>query len=325
MILGMAAIVVAAACALAVATALGSRAIERRHPPGGIFVDVSGGRLHLVDLHPPSGADADGPPVVLLHGASGSLEDMRIALGDELGRRYRVILVDRPGHGWSDRGGGTGAEPDRQAALIVEALDRLGIGKAIFVGHSWSGALATALALAYPQRTCGLILLAPVTHPWPGRVSWYYDAAAAPVVGELLVRTLVMPVGWLLLESAADRVFAPQSAPADYVERAGISLLLRPAEFRANARDVAGLKAFVAAQAPRYRQIAAPVTIITGDRDRTVSPTIHSRALAEAVPHARLIILAGVGHMPHHAAPGTVAAEVGRMAGLCRTGLPAAD
>jgi pimeloyl-ACP methyl ester carboxylesterase len=102
-------------------------------------------------------------------------------------------------------------------------------------------------------------------------------------------------------------------------------LLLRPAEFRANARDVAGLKAFVAAQAPRYRQIAAPVTIITGDRDRTVSPTIHSRALAEAVPHARLIILAGVGHMPHHAAPGTVAAEVGRMAGLCRTGLPAAD
>jgi pimeloyl-ACP methyl ester carboxylesterase len=321
MILAAAAVVLAAAGALAVATALGSRALERRHPPGGTFVDVSGGRLHLVDLRPPSGADADGPPVVLLHGASGSLEDMRMALGDHLGRRHRVILVDRPGHGWSDRGGGSGAEPARQAGLIVQGLDRLGVGKAIFVGHSWSGALVTALALAYPQRACGLVLLAPVTHPWPGGVSWYYDAAAAPVVGELLARTLVMPVGRLLLTSGVDRVFAPQSAPEDYIERAGIALLLRPTEFRANARDVTGLKAFVTAQAPHYREIAVPVTIITGDIDKTVSPAIHSRALAVALPHARLIILPGVGHMPHHAAPDIVTAEVGRMADLCRIGM----
>jgi len=318
MILAAAAVVLAAAGALAVATALGSRALERRHPPGGTFVDVSGGRLHLVDLRPPSGADADGPPVVLLHGASGSLEDMRMALGDHLGRRHRVILVDRPGHGWSDRGGGSGAEPARQAGLIVQGLDRLGVGKAIFVGHSWSGALVTALALAYPERIVGLILLAPVTHPWPGGVSWYYDAATMPLVGGLLVRTLVMPLGGLLLGSAVDRVFAPQAAPANYVGRAGLALLLRPSEFSANARDVTGLKAFVTAQAPRYGRITAPVVIITGDSDRTVSPAIHSRALAEALPHARLIVLPGVGHMPHHVAPEIVAAEVSRMAGLSR-------
>jgi pimeloyl-ACP methyl ester carboxylesterase len=174
------------------------------------------------------------------------------------------------------------------------------------------------LALAHPERTCGLILLAAATHPWPGGVTWYYDAATMPLVGDVFVRTLVMPLGTLLLKGGVDRVFAPQAAPANYVERTGLALHLRPADFLANARDIGGLKAFVTAQAPRYRDITAPVVIITGDRDKTVSPTIHSQALAHALPHAKLIILPGVGHMPHHVAPDIIAAEVDRMASLIR-------
>jgi hypothetical protein len=78
---------------LAALTAYGVRRIERSHPPAGRFVEVAGGRLHLVELGP-----ADAPAVVLLHGASGNLADMRVALGGRLAQRYRVILVDRPGH-----------------------------------------------------------------------------------------------------------------------------------------------------------------------------------------------------------------------------------
>ena len=134
------------------------------------------------------------------------------------------------------------------------------------------------------------------------------------MVGRLLVHTLVMPLGALVLKATVARVFAPQAAPADYAARAAIPLVLRPAAFLANARDVAGLKPFVTRQAPRYGEIAAPVTIIVGDRDTTVSPRIHSQALARAIPHARLVMLPGVGHMPHHVAPDVVAAEVERMA-----------
>ena len=146
---------------LAAFTIYGVRRIERSHPPAGRFVEVAGGRLHLVEL-----GLADATVVVLLHGASGNLADMRVALGDRLAQRYRVILVDRPGHGWSDRPGGSAdASPARQAALIHQALDRIGVARAILVGHSWSGALATAYALAYPDAVAGLVLLAPVTHP----------------------------------------------------------------------------------------------------------------------------------------------------------------
>src|SRR5471030_2204256 len=149
------AVVAAVLGGLAAYTAIGVRGIERAHPPWGRFVEVAGGRLHLLELGSP-----DAPPVVLLHGASGNLQDMRLALGDRLASRYRVILVDRPGHGWSDRPDGpSGGSPARQAALIHQALERIGVTRAIVVGHSWSGALATAYALAYPANVTGLVLL----------------------------------------------------------------------------------------------------------------------------------------------------------------------
>jgi len=61
--------------ALAIVTAVGTLVIARAHPPSGRFVDVEGGRLHIVELGP-----ADAPAIVLLHGASGNLLDMRLAL-----------------------------------------------------------------------------------------------------------------------------------------------------------------------------------------------------------------------------------------------------
>jgi len=131
-----------------------------------------------------------------------------------------------------------------------------------------------------------------------------------PIVGWLFAHTLALPLSVLLLDGGVASVFTPQSAPPDYIRRAAIRLLLRPAEFIANAQDLAALKAFVTAQAPRYGEIGAPTVILTGSADTTVSPRIHARAIAAAVPHARLIMLAGVGHMPHHVAADAVIAAV---------------
>ena len=299
--------------ALLAATSIGTAVIERRHPPRGRFVDVTGGRMHVVDIGPPD--RRDGLPVVLLHGASANLEDMRVALGEGLARERRVIMIDRPGHGWSDRPGGEAdACPGRQAALILETLDGLGVRRALVLGFSWSGALATALALTAPARVAGLILLAPVTHPWRGGVSWYYRLAATPILGPLFGHTLALPVGAMMLASSARKAFVPQPQPDDYVTRAAIALVLRPTQFLANARDVAALKAGVAAQAPRYPGIDAPTVIVTGDKDRRVSPRIHSRALAAVLPRARLVVLPGVGHMLHHAAKDRIIREIERLA-----------
>jgi pimeloyl-ACP methyl ester carboxylesterase len=299
---------VALAGAGRVATAVLTRQVETRFPPRGRFVTVEGGRLHVLERGPASTPEGT---VLLLHGASGNAEDMMLNLGARLAERYRVLAIDRPGHGWSDRPGGRDdASPARQGALIRQALAQLGVDRALVVGHSWSGALAAHLALAAPDLVSGLVLLAGVTHPWPGGISWYYDVAANPAVGPVFTATVAAPVGAVLLDGAAESVFAPEAAPPDYVERAAVPLVLRPAEFAANAEDVQDLLAFVTAQAPRYGDIRVPTTIIHGDRDTTVSLDIHARALARQLPSARLVVLPGVGHMPHHTQTDLVVREI---------------
>jgi pimeloyl-ACP methyl ester carboxylesterase len=287
------------------ATALGATAIERQYPAAGQLVDVAGGRLHLLEIGSP-----DGVPVALLHGASGNLHDLRSSLGGRLSR-HRVILIDRPGHGWSDRpGGDDDSSPERQAMLVAQALEKRGIKRAVMVGYSWSGALATAYTLAYPDRVAALVLLAPVVYPWPGGIAWYYRLAATPVIGPLFARTIVLPLGFPLIGALARGLFMPQGMPDGYVRDAAIPMVLRPREFAANAHDVAALKGNVRRQSPRYGEIAAPTVIITGDRDTIVSPTIHSKALAAMLPHAKLIVLPGIGHAVQHVAANVVAAEI---------------
>ena len=290
--------VLVAFAALAAVTFIGTWAIERANPPAGRFVEVEGGRLHVVEL----GA-ADAPPVLLLHGASGNLADMRVALGERLAQRYRVILIDRPGHGWSDRpGGAADALPPAQARLIHQAVARLGVKRPIVVGHSWSGALATAYALAYPDAVKGLVLLAPVTHPWPGGIGWINDVVATSAIGPLIAHTLILPSGYFMLKPGVAGVFRPDIPPENYGERTGVAMLLRPREFIANAQDLVQLKEFVRAQSPRYGELKMPVTIIAGDKDPVVYTDIHSRAIARQAPQAKLMVLPDVGHMVQYVA-----------------------
>jgi pimeloyl-ACP methyl ester carboxylesterase len=311
-------IVTAVIGAGALITVVGTARIETAHPAAGRLIEVAGGRLHVLEIGPPiplgATATEEPLPVVLVHGASGNLQDLRLALGDRLAASRRVILVDRPGHGWSARpGGAADASPARQAALIAQALDRIGARRFVLLGHSFGGTVAAAFALAYPDRVAGLVLLAPVTHPWVGGLAWYNAILSTPVMGPLFARTVGLPLGALMLAGGAASVFAPEAVPAGYVRRAAIRLLLRPSELVANAQDVAVLKDFVTAQAPHYGEIAAPTIILTGDADTTVSPRIHARAIAAAVPDARLILLEGAGHMPQHTHTDAVMAAIGEL------------
>jgi pimeloyl-ACP methyl ester carboxylesterase len=304
-------ILVAVLVALALLTQAGVFVLERTYPPRGVRIDVAGAVLNVVDLGP---RDASLPAIVLLHGASSNLEVMR-PLAARLSDKHRVILIDRPGHGGSTRERVEDATPQVQARMIVEALDKLGIGPAITVVHSLAGAIGARMALDHPARVAGLVMLAPVTHPWRGGVGWYNKLVTTPVIGPLLAYTITLPLGLLVTPSGARGVFMPQTMPDDFVKASATRLLLRPQEFLANARELVDLKEAVAAQAPRYGEIDRPVTIISGDEnDKTVTTSIHSRTFALNVKNAKLIVLPGVGHMVQYAAPNLVVSEIEAMA-----------
>ena len=290
---------------------LGAQA-ARRYPPTGSFVSFDAGRLHYRERRP------DGPSrgtVVLIHGASSSHADMLTTLGPELAH-YRIVAFDRPGHGWSDRlEGDAMANPARQAAALMRGIDAIVPERFVLVAHSLGGAASTRIALEQPERLRGLVLLGGVTHPWPGGIAWYHHLTVWPVIGPLFTRLVGVPAASGLLEGGAESVFAPRPVTPGYLDAAQIGLLLRPATFRANSQDIAATLDFVTAQVPRYRDLQVPVIAITGDSDAIVSPVIHSAAIARQVPQGRFVLLPGVGHMPHHAAPEIVAAAVDELAG----------
>src|SRR5450631_3393603 len=186
---------VAALAVLALITQAGVLLLQRSFPAQGRMIEVAGATLHVVELGP---RDAAGPPIVMLHGASANLEAMRQPLGMRLAKNHRVILIDRPGHGWSTRARLEDSTPEIQGRMIDEALAKLGVGEAVLVVHSWAGALGARMALDYPQRVAGLVMLAPVAYPWPGGVGRYNRIVSVPVIGPLLAYTITLPLGTLL-------------------------------------------------------------------------------------------------------------------------------
>lgn len=285
------------------------RRIHRAWPPIGRKVEIDGLGIHFVDVH----AAPDAPTLLLIHGASGNLREPLAALQAGLGGRFRIVAVDRPGHGHSAAGGRGMSDPARQADLIAALLRRLGVGPCLALGHSWGAAVAAALAVAHPENVAGLVLLAPATHPWPGGVSRRARLFATPLLGRLLAELIVVPLGLRLIAPGVRAIFAPAAPPPCYAAEIGAALAIRPATFVATCRDIADLYPCLVRAAARYGEIRAPVEIVTGDVDSVVSPAIHAFGLARDIPGARLTVLPGAGHMPHWTRPADVVAAIERV------------
>lgn len=294
--------------ALAGVTQLEARRLEARFPPVGDFAEVDGVRLHYTDTGP---RDTDTPPIVLLHGASTSLLDFHASLLPALAQTHRVIAVDRPGHGYSERpaaaDAGAWPDPAAQARLLHGLLTRLGVERPALVGHSLAGAVVLAYLLEYPDGAAGGVLLAGGSHPWEGGVSWYNDLAGVPVLGGVFAHTLPLTVGRMLLADGLADAFAPNTPPPEYLQRTGVELTLRPATFLANAEDVRRLSPFLERQSAHYAYLRTPLLLITGDADDVVPAWNHAERLVREAPTAELVELPGIGHGLHHVTTSRVA------------------
>ncbi|MFD1745199.1 alpha/beta fold hydrolase [Rhizobium helianthi] len=258
------------------------------------------------------------PPIVFIHGASGNLRDQEAAFLAPLKGRAELLFVDRPGHGYSQRGGPENAYPDGQAAAISKLMEKLGIRKAIIVAHSFGGAIAASFALNHADKVIGTLYLAPATHPWPGGIDWHYRVTSTPVIGWLFSHTLAMPAGLLLMDGATKSVFAPNQRRETYVEEGAPALVLRPSAFQNNAEDVANLLGYVTRVSPRYTDIETPAIIMTGDSDPIVLANIHSVGLKRDIRNSELIWLQGVGHKPDYVATDLAIAAMEKLSGQPR-------
>ena len=292
--------------------------VEARFPPLGQFIEVDGRLVHAV-------VTGDGPDLVIVHGAGGNARDYTFDFVDRIKDRYRVIVFDRPGHGWTEQidpayGSPftTRAEsPAEQAAHLADAARQLGARRPIVMGQSYGGAVALAWALDHDPA--GVVIVSGASHPWPGSLSATYTVGGTLLGGAALIPMVaaLQPQGQI--DSALTRVFAPQPVPQGYARHFGAELALRRASLRANTRQVKTLRPHIVEMAERYPGLDLPVEIVHGAEDTIVPIDIHSEPLAARVSGAALTRLEGVGHMPHHAAPEAVIAAIDRAA--ARAGL----
>lgn len=320
----LALIVLLSIAALAAITLWKARGHEARaeaaYPPKGQFVEIDGHRVHAVVIGPEA---AEAPDLVLIHGASGSTRDMTFDLAPRLARDYRVIVLDRPGLGHTDRIGRGGASITEQAALLQQAAAQLGAARPIVLGHSYGGAVALAWAVTRPDALSALVPVAGAAKPWDGALPALYRVLSHPVLGPIAAPLITAFVPESYVEGAVAGIFAPQVPPEGYLSHVGAALTLRRETLRENALQRANLLTEIEALHSRYDGITVPIEIVHGSADTTVGLLIHARPLADQVPGAHLTDLDGIGHMPHHAAPDAVVAAIHRARN--RAGLHAAN
>jgi pimeloyl-ACP methyl ester carboxylesterase len=290
-----------------------SIAAEPGNGNAGVIMGVGGEGMNSVLV--PSRRGGDLPPIVFIHGASTNLLDPMYSFRAKLQGRAKMLFVDRPGYGFSQRGGPENAYPDGQADAIAALMEKRGIKRAIIVSHSFGGAVAASFALRHKNMVLGLVFLSPAVYPWPGGVEWYYNVTKTPVVGWLFATLVAPPAGLALIDKASRAVFAPNHRPDDYIRRTHAELALRPASFHNNAVDIANLNDYLKKVSPHYGEINAPTVVITGDTDAIVSPEIHSRHLAKAIPGARLITIHNMGHKSDYVASDVAIAAIETVAG----------
>lgn len=137
------------------------------YPPKRHFYEAIGRQLHYVET-----GDSLRQPVLFVHGSPGSWDNFKAFLKDTfLLAHCRLLSVDRPGFGESEKGGAEDELPT-QAAALLPILQRQN-QPVVLVGHSYGGPIIVQAATMYPQYIKGLVIVAGSVDPTLEPSNWY--------------------------------------------------------------------------------------------------------------------------------------------------------
>jgi pimeloyl-ACP methyl ester carboxylesterase len=217
-----------------------------------------------------------GPVLILIHGLGSSSEAWNADL-DSLAKSYRVIAIDLPGFGKSDR-----PKADYSvrylAGVVNEFMDSLGLTRATLAGNSLGGWVAALVALENPQKVSNLILVNSAGLRREGAPPVKLDPATRDEEKALLLT-----------------VFSNQSFVTDQVvdEQWEYSKEVRPVV----QSMLASFKSSPPFLDDRLKDIKVPTLVIWGRQDKMI-PLEAGKRFAKGIPGARLAVIENAGHLP---------------------------
>jgi 3-oxoadipate enol-lactonase len=244
--------------------------------------------------------DGSGPPVLCIMGLGGRGTDWNPAFVGAMAPRFEMIRFDNRGTGGSDRP----EEPYSLEVMADEAvgiLDAVGRGRAHVVGVSMGGMIAQLVALRHPTRVERLVLIA--THT--GGPSVVPPTPAA--MGALMADRSRPPD--VIAREAMTTITAPGFAARhpEAIEALVANAVRQPTPPASFARQMQAILA--SDRSPRLADIHAPTLVIHGTDDPLV-PYANGEHLARGIPGARLLTLAGCGHLPMWERPADLVREL---------------
>lgn len=256
-----------------------------------------------------------GPPMLLIHGtgaSSHSWEGLTLELGDE----FSLTIVDLPGHGFTEPVQRAAMTLPNVARLVGELLQVIGVQPRIIVGHSAGAAIAVRMTLdrhvAHPET---IVSLNGALLPWRGMAGWLFPSmaralAASGVVTPLLARRAAHP-------GAVERMLAGTGPLPPARSIAFYKLMMeRPAQVQA-ALDMMAMWDLESLRRDLPRLDSDLVLVACGE-DTAVQPDA-AFAVKDALRHAHVRYVRGLGHLAHEEAPAQIA-DLVRAA--CRVATP---
>ncbi len=254
----------------------------------GDYRHIAGIRLHLRDSGP-----KQAPVVILLHGFGSSLQTWD-AWAASLAMEYRVIRFDLPGFGL------TGPDPSgdysvrRGSDILLALMDQLGVERASIIGNSLGGKMAWNFAVDHPSRVSSLVLISPDGFASPG---FEYDKPASV---PLMVRLLPYTLPTALLRMSLAPAYGDPSKLTDATVQRYRDLMLAPGVRTAIIDRMA--QVVLKDPVPLLRRIQAPTLLLWGETDAMI-PFANAADYVRELPHATLVGLPGLGHVPFEEAP----------------------
>ena len=257
------------------------------------------GPVHYLDF------GGGGPPLVCIHGLSGSALNW-MAVGPALAERHRVLALDLRGFGRTPLGSGTRLRDNRR--LLDRFLHDVVGGPAVVVGNSMGGLVAVLQAAARPEAVSSLVLVDPAL-PWRGHRPFdlslwsFFGSLLPPILGEA---TLAWSGRRLGAERVVHGVLEACSADASRIPPDLVRALVEqeaerfasPRSFRALAQASRSLLWALGRRGlmRTYARVSAPALVLHGEKDRLV-PAGYSVAIGRRFGW-RVEVLPGVGHVP---------------------------
>ncbi|MET8047351.1 alpha/beta hydrolase [Streptosporangium sp. NPDC005286] len=224
----------------------------------------------------------DAPALVLIHGSASSARSWD-ALVPMLTGSHRVIRIDLLGHGRSAKPDGHSYATPDQARRVGQALDRLGVKHAIFVGHSSGGVVATALAEQRPDLVTALVLI----NTGPSLDAFIVAGSAA-----------IDPTQWPPTDEQIRQFASTGFSRAGYQIPQQLLDEVRAMTYHTLTMTMQATSGYLKQQAlpERLAVLGKPLLVIFGEDDRRWRSS--SAADYRAVSGARVELLPGLGHSP---------------------------